>query len=87
MSDIHQLLTSREKIGRPCEGCAAYESQLRGAHDNEKHAMAQLNSIQRQLDLERQAMDKQQKYTLQLESVLQTTTVDTEKQARYHSEV
>jgi Rab GTPase-binding effector protein 1 len=74
------LLASREKIGRPCDSCAAYESQLRGAHDNEKTALAQLNSMQRQLDMERQAMDKQQKYTIQLENALQTSTAETEKQ-------
>lgn len=75
-----QLTASREKIGRSCESCAAYESQLRGAHDNEKQAVAQLNSMQRQLEMERLAMDKQQKYSIELENALQTASAETEKQ-------
>lgn len=34
----------------------------------------------RQLDMERQAMDKQQKYTQELEAALQNQTEDMEKQ-------
>jgi hypothetical protein len=36
--------------------------------------------MQRQLDMERLAMDKQQKYTTQLENALQTASAETEKQ-------
>ena len=74
------MSTAREKIGQRCEFCAHYESQMHAAQASERQALVLLRAVERQLELERQAMNKQQNYITELESNLQTVSEQTSQQ-------
>jgi len=75
-----QVVSAREKIGQRCEFCAHYESQMHSAQASERQALVLLRSVEQQLELERQAMNKQQNYITELESNLQNVSEQTNQQ-------
>ena len=80
-----QVIAAREKIGQRCEFCTHYESQMHSAQASERQALVLLRAVERQLELERQAMNKQQNYVTELESSLQAVSEQTNQQVRLHS--
>lgn len=74
------MSAAREKIGQRCEFCAHYESQMQSAQASERQALFLLRAVERQLEFERQAMNKQQNYVTALESNLQTVSEQTKQQ-------
>jgi len=80
-----QMSAAHEKIGQRCEFCVHYESQMQSAQASEKQALVLLHAVERQLELERQSMNKQQSYVTELESNLQSISDQTKQQVRFHS--
>jgi len=80
------MSAAREKIGveQRCEFCAHYESQMVAAQASERQALVLLRAVEHQLDVERQAMNKQQNYVLELESSLQTVSEQTTQQVSHY---
>jgi len=74
------MSATRDKIGQRCEFCAHYESQMQSAQASERQALVLLRAVERQLELERQAMNKLQNYIVELESNLQTVSDQTKQQ-------
>ena len=77
-----QLKAAREKLGRSCDMCSNYESQLQALQENEKKAWSQVRTLERQLQAERQARTAQHSYVEQLETALHDTAEDARKQVR-----
>lgn len=75
-----EVSAAREKVGKPCDMCANYESQLQAAQENEKKVIGQLHTLERHLQLERQALASQDKYVAELEANLKNATENTEMQ-------
>ena len=75
-----QLKAAREKLGRSCDMCSNYESQLQSMQENEKKAWSQVRTLERQLQAERQARTAQQSYVEELETALHDTGKDARKQ-------
>lgn len=65
--------------------CANYESQLQAAQENEKKVIGQLHTLERHLQLERQALASQDKYVAELEANLKSATENTEMQVKCSS--
>ena len=78
------MIAAREKIGQRCEFCVHYESQMQSAQASERQALVLLRAVERQLELERQAMNKQQNYVTELESSLQNVSEQTNQQVCLH---
>jgi len=74
------MSAARDNVGQRCEKCSYYESQMHAAQASERQAVVLLHAIEHQLELERQAMNKQQSYTTELESNLQTVSEQTKQQ-------
>ena len=79
-----QMSAARGKVGQRCELCAHYETRMQSAQASERQALVLLRAVERQLELERQAMNKQQSYVTELESNLQTVSDQTKQQVRLH---
>ena len=77
---VMQMSAARDKIAERCEFCAHYESQMQAAQASERQALVLLRAVEHQLELERQAMNKQQNYVTELESNLQTVSEQTKQQ-------
>jgi len=75
-----QMNAAREKIGQRCELCAHYEAQMQSAQASERQALVLLHAVERQLELERQTMDKQRNYVTELESNLQNVSEQSKQQ-------
>ncbi|KAK2172041.1 hypothetical protein NP493_998g00053 [Ridgeia piscesae] len=75
-----ELKAAREKLGRSCDMCSNYESQLQALQENEKKAWSQVRTLERQLQAERQARTAQHSYVEQLETALHDTAEDARKQ-------
>ena len=75
-----QMKAAREKLGRPCDMCNNYEAQLQQIQDGEKKASSQVRTLERQLEVERQAMKNQEKYSGELEEKLKNYTEDAEQE-------
>jgi len=57
---------------------------MHSAQASERQALVLLRAVERQLELERQAMNKQQNYITELESNLQTISEQTNQQVCLH---
>ena len=66
------MKAAREKLGRPCDMCNNYEAQLQECQEAKKRGDAQLRTLERQLDAERQSHKNQQRYTTELEESLKS---------------
>ncbi|KAI0216904.1 Rab GTPase-binding effector protein 1 [Lamellibrachia satsuma] len=75
-----ELKAAREKLGRSCDMCSNYESQLQALQENEKKAWSQVRTLERQLQAERQARTAQHSYVEQLETALHDKAEDARKQ-------
>jgi len=79
------MSAARQKAGsqsQHCEFCAHYESQMHASQSSERQTLVLLHAVERQLELERQSMNKQQNYITELESNLQTVSEETKQQVR-----
>ncbi|KAK2142195.1 hypothetical protein LSH36_986g00042 [Paralvinella palmiformis] len=75
-----EVRTAREKLGRPCELCHNYESQLQSLQESERKSQDQIRTLERHLQAERQAMTNQQAYTEELENNLKTVAEQFQEQ-------
>jgi len=78
------MSAARGKISQRCEFCAHYESQMQSTQASERQALVLLHAVERQLELERYTMNKQQNYVTELESNLQTVSEQTKQQVRLY---
>ena len=71
---------SREKLGRSCDMCANYESQLQQVQNQHKTTITQLRSVERHLEAERQAAANHHTYTEELERKLEGVASEAAKE-------
>jgi len=57
---------------------------MQSAQASERQALVLLRAVERQLELERQALNKQQNYVSELESNLQSVSEETKQQVYLH---
>ena len=76
------MKAAREKLGRPCDMCNNYEAQLQESQEAKKRADAQVRTLERQLEGERQSHKNHEQYTAELEEKLKNYTQDAEDEVR-----
>jgi len=65
-----EVCSAREKVGKPCDMCSNYESQLQTVQEGEKKTQGQLHTLERHLQAERDALKSHERYTAELENNL-----------------
>lgn len=75
-----QVKSAREKLGRPCDMCTNYETQLQTVQEELKAATTEAARLDRQLNSEKQALTNITKYQTELEEALKESSEEAEKQ-------
>ncbi|XP_013389532.1 rab GTPase-binding effector protein 1-like isoform X2 [Lingula anatina] len=75
-----ELKAARAKLGRPCDMCNNYEAQLVQVQKQEQEAQEKIKSFERQLDVEKRALEATTKLKEELEETLKTAAEQTQQQ-------
>ncbi|XP_046374469.1 rab GTPase-binding effector protein 1-like isoform X1 [Haliotis rufescens] len=75
-----EVKSAREKLGRPCDMCTNYETQLQTVQEELKAATTEAARLDRQLNSEKQALTNITKYQTELEEALKESSEEAEKQ-------
>ncbi|KAL3857529.1 hypothetical protein ACJMK2_012189 [Sinanodonta woodiana] len=75
-----ELKSAHEKLGRPCDMCNNYETQLQSVQNTLVEEQTKKRSLERQLLSEKQITESQRKYIEELENSLKNTAEDAHKE-------
>lgn len=75
-----ELMSTRAKLGRPCDMCNNYEAQLQSVQDKEKEVQNKVKTLERQLEIEKKALTNCNKTKQELEETLASMAEDAQAQ-------